>query len=389
MRVVIVLFSTFFALPALAWDGYTHTLLVERGLKATAESLQLHAPVVITPYAQFLKKMSPVLGIAPTPAAFAQFLRVNPTIDIAAMGADEVDGMRWPPFKIMAVHVNDPDDGRDKNVVTKPTAKWMGGPESQAFRHFEKPAWQWGNLPNTLSFPFGELGEASLRTQIYFDLARLAWQLDEPYWAWRWLGCALHYLQDLSQPYHTVQDNSHGRYLVTGMLLYLQHFGRTGFVDTMIRILSNSHLFYEALVSSHTMMAMAGRPRDARCQQFLDAMDGDAGTAVADIHALAKSVRTRSNEVAADLLATVHAMSNARLRSLYHYPQPGDYAEFFLKTPRDLDMLAAEERYFTISGRMLGLGAEGTRSLVATFHADRGNETPATLVPTLRKMLEE
>lgn len=40
------------------------------------------------------------------------------------------------------------------------------------------------------------------RTHLYLNLSLYAFQTGHPYWGWRFLGWALHYIQDLTNPYH-------------------------------------------------------------------------------------------------------------------------------------------------------------------------------------------
>lgn len=41
-----------------------------------------------------------------------------------------------------------------------------------------------------------------IRVYQYMDLAKFAFKTGHPYWGWRFLGWALHYTQDMTQPYH-------------------------------------------------------------------------------------------------------------------------------------------------------------------------------------------
>ena len=41
-----------------------------------------------------------------------------------------------------------------------------------------------------------------LRVHQFSGLAELAFRTGHPYWGWRFAGWALHYVQDLTQPYH-------------------------------------------------------------------------------------------------------------------------------------------------------------------------------------------
>ncbi|MBI4366511.1 MAG: hypothetical protein HY543_06805 [Deltaproteobacteria bacterium] len=383
---------------AFAWAGHDHSLLVARGFSRVAPSPGPDATVPVTAYDRFLSRIAPAIGIAPTPAAFAEWLGVNPGIDLGAFSPAEQVGGTVALLDLLRSHVNDPDDGRDEGVADKPAARFFGGRESQAFRHMEKPPLRWTDPAHTLGIPLGEAGEASLRAQIYFDLARLTWQLGEPYWAWRWLACSLHYIQDLTQPYHATQDNSYGRYFFSTIRVYLQNLGQPGGkgpIKTITQLISNSHHFYEDLVAYYNQLALMGRPHDARAIRLLTAMDGWSEPPPApmihgtDIRAFAKTLRDASNRRGADLLQAIHTMSGERLLSLYDYPQPGDTPTAFLKSTRDLDYLEAERVFFALTEASLRLGAHGTRELVLHFLTDRDAAPAEALAPSLRKMLAE
>ena len=50
--------------------------------------------------------------------------------------------------------------------------------------------------------PFLAQTHVEYRVRQYMTLARFAFAQGHPYWGYRFLGWGLHYLQDLSQPYH-------------------------------------------------------------------------------------------------------------------------------------------------------------------------------------------
>lgn len=41
------------------------------------------------------------------------------------------------------------------------------------------------------------------RIHLFYSLSRMAFQTGHPYWGWRFAGMGAHYIQDLTQPYHT------------------------------------------------------------------------------------------------------------------------------------------------------------------------------------------
>ena len=51
--------------------------------------------------------------------------------------------------------------------------------------------------------PFLARTYPEMRVQQYLGLARFAFESGHDYWGYRFLGWALHYVQDLTQPYHS------------------------------------------------------------------------------------------------------------------------------------------------------------------------------------------
>lgn len=85
------------------------------------------------------------------------------------------------------------------------------------------------------------------RVHTYLTLSRYAFMTHHPYWGWRFLGWALHYVQDLSQPYHST--------LIPGVstfkLLLAEGINLIGFnsmSDNLKHLLVNRHLAFENYV---------------------------------------------------------------------------------------------------------------------------------------------
>lgn len=75
-------------------------------------------------------------------------------------------------------------------------------------------------------------------------LARLAFQTGHPYWGYRFAGIALHYLQDLAQPYHAKLFPGKS----TLALLTMNMFASQKQKDDAVVLLSNRHLAFEDYV---------------------------------------------------------------------------------------------------------------------------------------------
>jgi hypothetical protein len=110
--------------------------------------------------------------------------------------------------------VDDPDKGMDANLPDafdpngdREALGSKTGPGSQAFRHIYFRAWTPAHPILTLHFPRRVLGIAPKRLETLAGYAKAEIPRGKalPY---RVLGWALHYIQDLSQPFHVVQTPS-------------------------------------------------------------------------------------------------------------------------------------------------------------------------------------
>jgi len=100
--------------------------------------------------------------------------------------------------EILAWYSDEPDWGMDRNLNGGIIARLMGG--TQGMRHMFYPRGTW-HAPK----PFLDQGEAPTRFAHFIERSRRAFARGDAYWGWRHLARALHYLQDLAQPFHTTQ----------------------------------------------------------------------------------------------------------------------------------------------------------------------------------------
>jgi hypothetical protein len=93
------------------------------------------------------------------------------------------------------------------------------------------------------------MGEASERARIFVTLARAAWAVPGlEYWALRFLGDSLHYLEDVSQPYHTSQIPT-PRFLEMPFLNRELGSGGKELIAQVQNILTYYHFAYEDYVA--------------------------------------------------------------------------------------------------------------------------------------------
>jgi hypothetical protein len=110
------------------------------------------------------------------------------------------------------------------------------GPFHMGFYHESKILYLFG--------PFLKRTYPEYRIAQFTDLARFAFDRGEDYWGWRFLGWALHYLGDMSMPYHTAPLPG----VRSGKIIWMNLKSILGFpksADGAVQIVSNRHTVFE------------------------------------------------------------------------------------------------------------------------------------------------
>lgn len=211
---------------AYAWDNHqllTRQTLVSFKKKKPAIWNKLQTPIQVNTIEQFLRK---VFQLQCTPPAFqASILRgVGKNYKVLyAKGVEAKMEIQWAsgisrlsltaatedpaqnlhewttPFEVLSVYSDEPDWLMDDDV---PRLKGIGlskdteGTATRVLRHF------WYKGEKHFGVDFGEGQETDERVQLFYELSLIAFEYDQPYWGYRFLANALHYLQDLAQPFH-------------------------------------------------------------------------------------------------------------------------------------------------------------------------------------------
>lgn len=335
----LAIITLFAILPAAAhaWNLNDHREIARRSLEDVSKDWRLDVPCEVHPLSSLLEKLKPLREELGDAWQFSSYLKINPKIDI---GTEE--SLRFPegspkgkkemtPIDILSLYSTDPDDGRDQDLYVrdaegKPHAafedeKWFGavqGPNSQAFRHIEKPPFSLSHPLTTFGIPLRATGEASKRSEIYFQLSRLAFVLGEDYWGWRFLAGGLHYLEDLHQPYHAGQLTP---LLLRKGLNVLLSWGNKekGFMGSFAHVISNSHRFFETYVDRPE-----GRDQGLK-EDALAALNGtDTLPVPGSIEGLAHEVRDASNRLFSPLAQAVGQMTGESLYGHEEFFSDGD-----------------------------------------------------------------
>lgn len=124
--------------------------------------------------------------------------------------------------------------------------------------------------------PFLKRALPEYRITLFTALARHALRAGHEYWGWRFAGWALHYIQDLTQPYHARVLPGLG----TARMLWINALSLASVTTPMahaVTLVSNRHLALEnlqrnALLAGHG--DRPGAPGDAAPQRLLAALAG-------------------------------------------------------------------------------------------------------------------
>lgn len=175
------------------------------------------------------------------------------------------------PLAVLASASDEPDYGMDLNL-------WEDNPSPWGPRYgFGKIPFGNPNLAFSTQAPFhmGFFHESPviymaagflkrtyplLRIQQYRGLSELAFRNGHPYWGWRFAGLALHYVQDLTQPYHASLAPGFSAPRLIGINL-LSLLGMPGAKNDMVILLSNRHFVLERYESQ--MIQAAAQTRQA------------------------------------------------------------------------------------------------------------------------------
>ena len=102
----------------------------------------------------------------------------------------------------------------------------------------------------------------------------LAFRTGHAYWGWRFTGLTLHYIQDLTQPYHaSLAPGDSTLRMITANALAMAGWPKRR--DDLIVLLSNRHLALEKYQNDLLMAAARARPT-APSRPSLRRLDGDA-----------------------------------------------------------------------------------------------------------------
>jgi hypothetical protein len=187
-------------------------------------------------------------------------------------------------LSIVASSTDEPDYGLDINLWADSPSDWGGiygfGPQP-----FGNPA-----LPYSTQAPFhmGFMHEGRLlylaapsikrtypllRSHQFSTLSSLAFRTGHGYWGWRFAGLSLHYLQDLTQPFHAslAPGESSAKVLAAHALAMA---GLPRMKNDLVVLLSNRHLVFEKYLNE-IMQRSATLQQEGELEKALRNQDKD------------------------------------------------------------------------------------------------------------------
>lgn len=196
------------------------------------------------------------------------------------------DGELASALDVVATAANEPDYGLDLGLYTDNGTAY--GPRMGLGRQpYGNPALDYGSqAPLHMGFHHearivnlaaGDLRRTMIdsRIALFSALARHAFASGHAYWGWRFTGWALHYVQDLTQPYHATALPGVGLL----RMLYMNLAALLGFEgpkNAAIALVSNRHLVLETYQHKRMLRAMASRQGDDALLRALRDTRGDA-----------------------------------------------------------------------------------------------------------------
>jgi hypothetical protein len=238
----------------------------------------------------------------------------NSTYRFVALKAGELVA----PLAVLASATDEPDYGLDINLWSDSPSEW-GRIYGLGAQPFGNPALYFASqAPFHMGFynenpilyqaaPFLKKTFPLLRIHQYSSLAKLALRTGHAYWGWRFAGLALHYVQDLTQPYHASLSPGKSAIKLIGInLLAMAGFARLK--DEMIVLLSNHHFLLEKY--QHQWLYQAAQARqETRIEQALrDSRHDGVYLAWSDFYArdvVGRQAYTLGGSVTGILLATM------------------------------------------------------------------------------------
>ncbi len=165
------------------------------------------------------------------------------------------EGEMVRPMDVLATATEEPDYGFDLGLFTD-NGTTYGQTYGFGEQSFGNPGLEYGTqAPFHMGFyheswlvfaaaPFLKRTYVEYRIHLFKTLSKYAFDVGQDYWGWRFMGWTMHYLNDMSMPYHTtVMPAKRPLGMIWINLKAMLGFPRS--IDNAVQLLSNRHTVYE------------------------------------------------------------------------------------------------------------------------------------------------
>jgi hypothetical protein len=280
-------------------------------------------------------------------------------------------GASVTPYEVLLGNpADEPDQGMDQNLPASADPsndrKFMGGatgPNSRGFRHMYFGGWKPLKPVATFQVPSRALGQAPGRVAKLAAKARELFGKGDVVWGARVAGWAAHYLQDLSQPFHSAQIPN--LRMVPWYTLW-RWPPAEGFNDLVVettRTISNYHYAFEGYISVRQRQGEKSTMAD--CFAKADEHAGlSYDPATQPPEELAHEVARRSVGLAPEVGAACMAFFGGHLKlrdfDLPHGKGSLDYADMTIRP----DLMDARQRLEKVACASIANGVLATRRIL-------------------------
>ncbi|MCB1189018.1 MAG: phospholipase [Leptospiraceae bacterium] len=182
------------------------------------------------------------------------FFKEDKFLDRYALTALDL-GQKETALRVLATACDEPDYGSDVGLYQDNNTDF-GKEYGFGIQPFGNPEYEFSSQApfhigfyheSTIIYTFGSFLKQTLpEYRIYqnLSLSRFAFETGHPYWGWRFLGWGLHYIQDITQPYHArvLPGYSTLKMFIINLLAII---GLDGFKNDAITRVSDRHISVE------------------------------------------------------------------------------------------------------------------------------------------------
>lgn len=316
-----------------------------------------------------------------------QSLALHEKTHLPKLFPDKKCGTTVPLREVLQAGILDePDHGMDEDLPDSADPDsyrtWMGGktgPTSKGFRHMYFGGWKLHSPLATFQIPFGAIGASPRRVELLVTEARRLIRARELFWGVRVLGWALHYVQDLAQPFHSAQLPSLAMVPWSAPWDALHAEGVKAAFPALVRettrTIANYHWAFEE--ATYQELQTPGKSAFSDCLSVPEKTfqsefkEGYADTTLNSPEALARAVAAYSVKLAPEVGRAVYGYFGSALK------EPGiDLARNrgtpdYQKLATDLRLKTAREKLIQVSCKALAQAVVASRALVRFTLSER------------------